>query len=100
LARSVEVTGFRVMIDPPKQPEIQYLVVNHSAEKFANAMVYVTLFAADAKSGDAPLCKFNFLAPDLGPYQSREMSSSIERVNRPVAVPDWQNLRAEVEVRP
>ncbi|MEQ1948821.1 MAG: hypothetical protein ABL995_16645 [Bryobacteraceae bacterium] len=100
VARAVEVTGFRVLMEPSKKSEIQYLVVNHSGQKFADAVVYVTLFAANAKPGDTPLCKFNFLAPDLGPYQSREMSSSIERVNRPVTVPDWQNLRAEVEVRP
>ncbi|MEQ1887095.1 MAG: hypothetical protein ABL967_18685, partial [Bryobacteraceae bacterium] len=100
MARSVEVTGFRVLMDPSKKAEIQYLVVNHSGQKFSDAVVYVTLFATNAKPGEAPLCKFNFVAPDLGPYQSREMSSSIERVNRPVNVPDWQNLRAEVEVRP
>jgi len=98
LSRMVEVTGFRVMMDPAKKSEIQYLVVNHSPARFAEATVYVTLRAADAKPGQAPLCKFSFTAPDLGPYQSREMISMIEKLNRPISVPEWQDLRADVEI--
>jgi hypothetical protein len=98
LSKMVEVTGFRVLVDPAKKSEIQYLVVNHSPARFTDATVYVTLHAAGAKPGQPPLCKFSFSAPDLGPYQSREMTSVIEKVNRPVEVPEWQNLRADVEI--
>jgi hypothetical protein len=30
LSRSIEVTGFRIVTDPSKKPEIHYLVVNHT----------------------------------------------------------------------
>ena len=98
LARAIEVTGFRVQMDPAKKPEIQYLVVNHTASRFSGVTVYVTLHAAHEAPGQPPIGRFHFGAPDLKPYESKEMASAIERVNRPSDLPDWQDLRAEVEI--
>jgi hypothetical protein len=36
--------------------------------------------------------------PDLGPYESREMVSPIERITRPGVLPDWQDLQVAVDV--
>jgi len=98
LAKAIEVTGFRIQMDPSKKSEIQYLVVNHTAARFSGVTVYVTLYTADAKDGQPPLCRFQFTAPNLGPYQAKDMTSAIERVTRPVSLPDWQDLRATVEI--
>jgi len=98
LAKAIEVTGFRIQMDPAKKSEIQYLVVNHTPSRFNGVTVHVTLYAADAKAGQPPLCKFQFAAPNLAPYQSRDMTSAIEQVTRPVTLPDWQDLRAAVEI--
>jgi len=98
LAKGIEVTGFRIQMDPAKKSEIQYLVVNHTPTRFADVTVYVTLYAADAKAGQPPLCRFQFAAPNLAPYQAKDMTSSIERATRPVSLPDWQDLRASVEI--
>ena len=98
LAKAIEVTGFRIQMDPGKKSEIQYLVVNHTPARFDGVTVYVTLYAADGKAGQPPLCKFQFTAPNLAPYQSKDMASAIEQVARPVTLPDWQDLRASVEI--
>jgi hypothetical protein len=98
LAKAIEVTGFRIQMDPAKKSEIQYLVVNHTPARFSGVMVYVTLYTADAKAGQPPLCRFQFTAPNLAPFQAKDMTSSIERVARPVSLPDWQDLRASVEI--
>jgi hypothetical protein len=98
LAKAIEVTGFRIQVDPAKKSEIQYLVVNHSPARFSGVTVYVTLYAADAKAGQPPLCRFQFTAPDLAPFQAKDMTSAIERPTRPVSAPDWQDLRASVEI--
>jgi hypothetical protein len=98
LAKAIEVTGFRIQMDPAKKSEIRYLVVNHTPAPFSGVTVYVTLYAADAKAGQPPLCKFQFHAPNLAPFQSKDMSSAIEQVVRPVSLPDWQDLRASVEI--
>lgn len=97
LAKAIEVTGFRIQMDPAKS-EIQYLVVNHTPSRFNGVTVYVTLYAADAKAGQPPLCRFQFAAPNLGPYQSKDMTSTIQQVTRPVTLPDWQDMRATVEI--
>jgi hypothetical protein len=98
LAKAIEVTGFRIQMDPSKKSEIQYLVVNHTPARFSGVTVYVTLYTADAKAGQPPLCKFQFMAPNLAPFQAKDMTSAIERVTRPVSLPDWQDLRATVEI--
>ena len=98
LSRSIEVTGFRLVMDPSKKPEIHYLVVNHTPVRVSNMTVYVTLRTADDKPGQPPLSRFSFAAPNLGPFQSKEMMSSIEKMNRPVELPEWQDLRADLEI--
>jgi hypothetical protein len=98
LVKAIEVTGFRIQMDPSKKSEIQYLVVNHTAARFSSVTVYVTLYTADAKAGQPPLCRFQFTAPNLAPFQAKDMTSAIERVTRPVSLPDWQDLRATVEI--
>ncbi|MEO8051256.1 MAG: hypothetical protein ABI833_12640 [Acidobacteriota bacterium] len=98
LAKAIEVTGFRIQLDPTKKSEIQYLVVNHTPARFSGATVFVTLYTADAKAGQPPLCKFVFTAPSLAPFQSKDMASAIESVTLPVSLPDWQDLRASVEI--
>lgn len=98
LSKAIEVTGIRVQVNPAQKSEIQFLVVNHTPERFSGVTVFVTLHAANAAPGQPPLGKFQFAAPNLGPYQSKEMSSAIERINRPLDLPDWQDLRADVEI--
>jgi hypothetical protein len=98
LAKAIEVTGFRIQTDAAKKTEIQYLVVNHSPARFSGVTVYVTLYAADAKAGQPPLCRFQFTAPNLAPFQAKDMTSAIERTTRSVSAPDWQDLRASVEI--
>lgn len=98
LSKIIEVTGFRIVMDPTRKAQVQYLIVNHSPARFPDATIYVTLHAADARVGQAPLCRFSITAPDLGPFEAKEMISAIEKTNRAVNLPDWQNLRAEIEI--
>ena len=98
LAQYIEVTGFRIVVDFNKKSEIHYLIVNHSAADLSDVTVYVTLRTASAKPGQPPLCKFSFRAPTLGPFESKEMTSSIEKLNRSLTLPEWQDLRSEVQI--
>jgi len=100
LADTIEVTGFRILVDYNKKSEIHYLVVNHSANELSDMTVYVTLHASGAKPGQPPLCRFSFRAPSLKAFEVKEMTASIEKFTHSVTVPDWQDLRAEVQVAP
>jgi hypothetical protein len=98
LAKFIEVTGFRIVTssDPAKKSEVQYLVVNHSDADISDANIFITL--KSVKPGQPPVCRFSFKVPSLAPYESKEMSSPIEKSTRPVSLPDWQELRAEVQI--
>jgi hypothetical protein len=98
LAKFVEVTGFRIVTsgDATKKSEVQYLVVNHSDADISDANVFITL--RSAKPGQAPLCRFSFKIPSLGPFEAKEMSSPIEKSARGVSLPDWQDVRADVQI--
>ena len=98
LAKAIEVTGFRIRMEPGKKSEIQYLVINHTANALSGVTVYVTLYGAHAPAGQAPLGRFQFVLPELAAYQSKEMSAAIARVTRPVSLPEWQDLRADLEI--
>ena len=98
LNKQVEVTGFRMVAIANQSPEIHYLVVNHSAANLSNLNIYVTLRTPDARPGRPPFSRFSFRAPELGPYESKEMVSPIERIPRQLTLPEWQNLTAEVEI--
>jgi hypothetical protein len=100
LSKYIEVTGFRIVVDLNKKSEIHYLAVNHSPTRLSDLNVFVTLRSAGARPGQPPICRFSFKAPDLGPFESKEMVSSIEKLSRPVAVPEWQDLKADVQVAP
>lgn len=99
LAKFIEVTGFRIVTstaDATKKPEVQYLVVNHSAADISDANIFITL--RSVKPGLPPVCRFSFKVPSLAPYESKEMSSPIEKTARTVSLPDWQDLRADVQI--
>ena len=98
LADFIEVTGFRFVVDFNKKSEIHYIVVNHSNAALSDVTVYVTVHTADGKPGQPALCRFSFRAPTLAPFESKEMTSPIEKLSRAVVLPDWQELRADVQV--
>ena len=98
LAKFVEVTGFRFVVDLNRKSEIHYLVVNHSAAPLTGVNVFVTLRLPGGKTGQPPLARFSFRAPELMPFESKEMTSSIDRLTRTVALPDWQDVRADIEI--
>jgi hypothetical protein len=98
LAQYIEVTGFRIIVDYNKKSEIHYLIVNHSAADLSDVTVFVTLRSGSAKPGQPPLCRFSFRTPGLGPFESKEMTSSIEKLSRSITLPEWQDLRSDIQV--
>jgi hypothetical protein len=98
LTSNVEVTGFRIVVDFNKKSEIHYIVVNHSAANLSDVNIFVTLRSANTISGQPPIGRFSFKSPDLAPFEAKEMISSIEKLSRSTTLPDWQDLRAEVQI--
>jgi hypothetical protein len=95
LAKYLEITGVRVVVDYGKKSQVQYVVVNHSPAEIADVMMNVTV-RADNKS--QPICTFAFKLSSLGPFESKDMSMPIEKPARGVDLPDWQQLRTEFQI--
>jgi hypothetical protein len=96
-ARSVEVAGIRIVMGPGKQPQLQYVVINHSASEITGLNIRVAVRSVESVSAD-PLCSVSSLVASLGPNQSKEIHANLDPSVAPSAVPDWHSLRTEVLV--
>lgn len=98
LQKYVEVVGMRLTEDSKKQPQVRFLVVNHSGAEIADLAASVNLWARTAKSEEEAVGTFSFKLPSIGPYESKDMSATLNTKLRVYELPDWQNLTAEVQV--
>ena len=98
LSKSIEISGFRIVGDSSGGEQVRFTVVNHGPTRFADGPVTVALHTANARPGQPPLYRFTFPAPNLGPYESREMSSIAKKVSDDASLPGWQDLRADIEI--
>ncbi|MGB6941663.1 MAG: hypothetical protein WBE37_04580, partial [Bryobacteraceae bacterium] len=94
-ARSVEVAGVRIVTGSNKKPQLQYVVVNHSASEITGMNVHIVIRPVDAP-GDTPLLSASSIVAALGPNQSKEIHADLDPSVIPSAMPDWHSLRTEV----
>jgi hypothetical protein len=94
LTKYVEVAGLRPSMDLNHNSILQYLVVNHAAVDLSEFSVHVTVRTA----GGQTLWSFSAKIPTLNAYESRDLSTTIDTSIRSVAMPEWQNLKADVTV--
>ena len=96
-ARSVEVAGVRIVTGPNKRPQLQYLVINHSAKELTGLNIHIAVRSVEGLGG-APLFTVSSLVPTLGPNQSKEIRADLDASVKPASIPDWQSMRTEVLV--
>ena len=95
LARRIEATGFRITETPEKRLQIQFLIVNHSGADIGDLKGTVHLKTIES---DDVISSFEFNTTRLGPYESVEFKAIITGGMRAYEAPDWQFLKADVEV--
>lgn len=93
LAKHLEIVGVRIVESSGVSARIQFLVVNHSAADLPDMTMNVTL-----KAGDRTLFTFPATLPSLGPYEYRELTTSVKTELKPYEMPDWQVLRPEFQL--
>lgn len=98
LARHIQVTGLRLTEDAGRKLEVRFVVVNHSGAQLNDVTGTVALRPEKAAPGDPHLGTFTFQVPSLGPYESRELTASVDTRLRAYELPDWQNLRPDVRI--
>jgi hypothetical protein len=96
-AKFVEVAGVRVVTAPNRKPQLQYIVINHSASELTGLNIHLALRSADAQSG-APPIRVSSVVPSLGPNQSKEIRTDLDAGLNAASIPDWQSLRTEIQI--
>jgi hypothetical protein len=93
----IEITGWRLLQDARKQPEIKFIVVNHSGAEIPDLSAIVNL-RAHAGTETEPIGLFKFKLPSLGPYESKDLTAHLETKLKVYEFPDWQNLFEEIQI--
>jgi hypothetical protein len=98
LLENLEVAGLRLTEDSQKKMQVQFLLVNHSPAPLIDIAATVTLRPSTSKPGGGVVGVFAFRIPELGPYESREMKAPLEAKMRIYELPDWQFMRADLQL--
>ncbi len=96
-ARSVEVAGVRIVTGANKKPQLQYVVINHSASELSGLDIRIAVRSVEALAGP-PLFSVSSVVASLGPNQSKEIRTELDPSIQTSSIPDWQSLRTEVTV--
>ena len=95
LAKHLEVTGLRIL-EEKKQSLIRFVVVNHSTANMAGLKGNLTLHAT--QPGSKPIAVIPFTIDAIGPLESREITAALKTSLRAYEMPDWQFLKADLEL--
>lgn len=77
------------------QAKISYVVVNHSPADLPDLKAQITLSAGDKEFFDFPVT-----IPSVGPYESKDLSTSLKTDLKPYELPDWAMLKTAARILP
>jgi hypothetical protein len=97
LAKSLEVSGLRLVSSLTSKPQVQFLIVNHSGRQLPSIAIQVAVKSAESSEGAQPLLTINAVIHSLGPYQSKEIRADLDSDAPPSTLADWQSLRTEIQ---
>jgi hypothetical protein len=95
LLKYVEVAGVRV-VEESKKPQLRVMLVNHSAAELAGLSGTVVVTASGGADAVATL---DFTLASLAPYEAKEISGPLKTKLRAYEMPDWQFLKATLELK-
>jgi hypothetical protein len=95
LAKHLEIAGIRITEPAAQTAKVSFLIINHSAADLPDLKLQVIL---RTEAGANPVFDFPIDLPSIGPYESREMTSTVRTTLKPYEIPDWQMLRPDFRV--
>jgi hypothetical protein len=95
LAKHLELAGIRVGETAQRTAKIQFLIINHSAADLPDLKLQVTLRPS---AGGDPVFDFPVDLPSIGPFESRDITTTLKTALKPYEIPDWQLLRPEFRI--
>ena len=98
LAKFLELSGYRIAESGPGKLSVKFVVVNHSEADLGELTLKIRLVTTGAKPEDPPVAEFEAKVPSLGPQEVRDISATAATKLRIYELPDWQFIRAEVDI--
>lgn len=98
LTKYVEIDGFRMAEAGPGKLRIKFSVINHSEADIGDLGLKITLSTTAAKPGEDPVAVFDAKVPSLGPEDTKDVTVTLPTKLRIYELPDWQFIRAAVEI--
>lgn len=98
LAKYLELSGYRLSETAAGKVTVKFVVVNHSEADIGDLTLKIRLVTTAAKPEDPPITEFAAKVPSLGPQEVKDISASAATKLRIYEMPDWQFIRAEVEI--
>lgn len=98
LAKYLELSGYRISETAAGKLNIKFVVINHSEADIGDLGLKIRLVTTAAKPEDPPITEFEAKVPALGPQEIKDVSASATTKLRIYELPDWQFIRAEVEI--
>ena len=94
----MELSGYRISETAAGKLNIKFVVINHSEADIGDLVLKIRLVTTAAKPDDPPITEFEAKVPALGPQEIKDVSASATTKLRIYELPDWQFIRAEVEI--
>jgi hypothetical protein len=98
LGKYLELGGYRLGEGGSGKLSVKFAVVNHSDADIGDLGMHVKLMTTADKPDDPPFVQFDAKVPGLGPKEVRDASATAETKLKVYEIPDWQFIRAEVEI--
>jgi len=98
LGKYLELGGYRLGEGGSGKLSVKFAVVNHSEADIGDLAMHVKLTTTADKPGDPPFVEFDAKVPGLGPKEVKDVSATAETKLKVYEIPDWQFIRAEVEI--
>lgn len=94
LAKYIEISGVRIIEDRRGQAKIAYLIVNHSPADLPELQAQITLNA-----GGKDMFTFPATIPSIGPYEAKDLTTTVKTQLKPYELPDWQVVKPAVRIQ-
>ena len=98
LAKYLELSGYRITETSPGKLSIKLAVVNHSEADIGDLTLKIRLVTTAAKPDEPPITEFEAKVPALGPQELKDVTATAATKLRIYELPDWQFIRAAVEI--
>lgn len=97
-AKYLEVTGVRLLEGKDKKLMTRFVVVNHAPAELTGFRLRITLETSNAAPGDAVIAVVEASPGALPAYGVKDMEAPLVTPMRAYELPDWQFVRARVEI--